>query len=113
MEEGARLFVVKGLGNYRFAREVREERRPVMLLQYKGAQALVRFHNGSTFSIPAKPLRALGIEPSTRFLLIVTRLGKTVQDIRVEPFAEARPARPKRATPKFMIRTGRRLITRR
>jgi hypothetical protein len=83
-----------------------------MLLKYKGSQALVRFHNGSTFSIPAKPLKAIGVEPETKFLLIVTRLGKEVQGIRVERFAEARPPRPKGATPKIMLRAGRRLITR-
>jgi hypothetical protein len=101
---------VKGLGNYRFPTE---ERRPAMLLRYRGSQALVRFHNGSTFAIPAKPLRKLEIEPETRFLLIVTRVGKAIQDIRVERFAAPRPARQKSVTPKIMLKSGRRLITRR
>lgn len=84
-----------------------------MLLSYKGSRALVRFHNGATFAIPSKPLKKLGIEPQTRFLLIVKRLGKKVQDIRVERFTEARPPRAKSMTPKIMLKEGRRLITRR
>jgi hypothetical protein len=102
---------MKGLGNYRFQRQ--EERKPVTLLSYRGAQALVRLHNGSTFAIPAKPLKALNIEPQTRFLLIIVRCGKRVEDIRVERFIEARPARAKAVTPKILMKDGRRLITRR
>jgi hypothetical protein len=101
---------VKGLGNYRFSSE---ERRAAILLQYRGSKALVRFHNGPTFAIPAEPLKRMNIEPQARFLIIVKRLGKTIQDIRVELPPKARPARPKGLTPKIMFRSGRRLITRR
>ena len=102
---------VKGLGNYRFASS--EERRAAILLQYRGLQALIRFHNGPTFAIPAKSLREMDIKPQTRIIIIIKRLGKKIQDIRVESYPEARPARPKGATPKIMLRAGRRLITRR
>lgn len=101
---------MKGLGNYRFASS--EERRPAILLRYRGLQALVRFHNGPTFAIPATALREMNIEPQARFIIIVKRLGKKIQGIRVEPYPEARPARPRGATPKIMLRIGRRLITR-
>lgn len=102
---------MKGLGNYRFPPN--EERKPAVLLSYKGSRALVRFHNGTTFAIPAAPLKKLGVKTDDRFLLIVQRVGKKVTDIRVEHAPEARPARPKGVTPKIMLKAGRRLITRR
>ena len=102
---------MKGLGNYRFPPN--EERKPAVMLSYKGSRAIVRFHNGATFAIPAAPLKKLGVSPGDRFLLIVHRVGKRVKDIRVERIPEARPARPKGVTPKIMFKAGRRLITRR
>jgi hypothetical protein len=101
---------VKGLGNYRFPPQT--ERKLGYLVMYRGPRAVVRFRSGETYSIPAPPLRKIGIEPGGRFVFIVVRVGKTVKEIRVEIPPAARPARPKREGPKVQNRVGRKLVTR-
>ena len=107
---------VKGLGNYRFHKkrsaQPNVERRPALLLAYRGQQALVRFHDGVAYSLPAAPLKKIGVEPQQRFRLIVVRLRGKVQEVRVEPMAAARPARPAQGMPKVVLRDGRKLTTR-
>lgn len=102
---------MKGLGNYRFRSQV--ERRLGTLVQYRGPTAVVRFHNGATYSLPSKPLRKVGIEAGKRFVLLVTRRGGSVSDIRVEPPPRARPPTAPRPMPKVMVKSGRKLVTRR
>lgn len=80
---------------------------------YRGDKAVVRFHNGTTYALPAEPLRKVGIQPQGRFVLLVTRVGGDVSDISVEPPPKARPPMPRRPTPKVMVKDGRKLITRR
>jgi hypothetical protein len=90
----------------------RDERRPAKLARYRGARALVSFHNGTTFTIPSKQLRELKVAPGQRFFLIITWVGREVSDIRAELPHPARPITPRGATPKIMVRSGRRLQTR-
>lgn len=108
---------MKGLGNYRFQSkrtpEPNRERRGAVLLSYRGPKAVVRFRDGNAYSIPSAPLKKIGVEPGHRFWLIVLRLRGQVQDVRVEPMVAARPARPKRPTPKVVLRDGKKLTTRR
>jgi len=101
---------VKGLGNYSFGSTV--ERKPGELVMYRGKQAAVRFHGGLTYAVPAQPLRNIGVKPGDRFTMVVVRRGKKVVEIRVEPMAQARPARPRHATPKVYRRDGRKVVTR-
>jgi len=101
---------VKALGNYRFA--TRHERRPGTLVGYRGQRAMVRFHNGDTFAIPSEPLKAIGVASGELFMLVIIRRGKKIVDIRVEQFADPRPARQKAMTPKIMAKTNGRMITR-
>jgi hypothetical protein len=101
---------VKGLGNYRFPAQI--ERKLGQLVMYRGERAVVRFRSGETYALPAAPLRKIDIEPGGRFVLLVTRRGETVTEIRVEQPPEARPAMPKREDPKVQQRVGRKLITR-
>jgi hypothetical protein len=106
---------VKGLGNYRFQRGAAApniERRPGILLMYRGAKALVRFHDGGTYAIPAAPLKKIGIAPKQRFRMLVIRDRGKVLDVRVEPLPEARPSRPEQSMPKVQMRNGRKLTTR-
>jgi hypothetical protein len=106
---------VKGLGNYRFQRSVPEpriERRPAILMMYRGQVAVVRFHDGQTYSIPAAPLKKIGVEPTQRFRLLIIRLGGQVQDVRVEPLVQPRPARAMQTMPKVQVRDGRKMTTR-
>lgn len=101
---------MRGYGNYRFAPQV--ERKPARLILYRGPRAVVRFHDGLTHAIPAKPLRKLDIQPEQLFMLIITRVAGDVRDVRVEPIADARPAQHAATTPKVVVRQGRKLITR-
>lgn len=101
---------MRGLGNYRFRPQV--ERRLGTLVLFRGGKAVVRFHNGATYALPSEPLKKIGVKPKGRFVLIVTRVGGEVVDISVEPPPEARPPMPRRATPKVMVKDGRKLITR-
>ena len=100
---------MKGLGNYRFGHSV--ERKPGVLMMYRGGKAVVRFHNGSTYALPAESMKKLGLEPDMRFILVVVRDGKSVIEVRVE-LTEARPARPRQTTPRVYHRDGQKLITR-
>lgn len=101
---------VHGYGNYRFPPQV--ERKPAVLLLYRGPKAVVRFHDGTTYGIPSEALRRLGTAPGQRFVLVVTRVGGKITEVRVETVAEARPAMTARGTPKVVVRDGRKLITR-
>ncbi len=108
---------MKGLGNYRFHRRKRKaqpnvERRPAVLLEYRGQKAVVRFHDGSTYGIPAAPLKKIGVQPKQRFFLIVVRLSGNVQEVRVEAMAPPRPSRARQAMPKVVVRDGKKLTTR-
>jgi hypothetical protein len=101
---------MKGLGNYRFRPQV--ERKVGVLLRYRGQKATVQFHGGLTYMVPAAPLRKIGVEENGRFVMLVSRLGKDVVDIRVEKAPEARPPMTKGQVPKILKRAGRRVITR-
>lgn len=104
---------MKGLGNYRFHRGAPNiERTPAVLLSYRGHRAVVRFHDGTTYAIPAAPLKKIGVTPTQRFRLITVREGGEVRDVRVERMPEARPARQRATTPKVQVREGRKLTTR-
>jgi len=105
------LATVKGLGNYRFRPQV--ERRLGTLVAYRGKRAVVRFHNGLTYALPAEPMEKLDLKAGGRFVLLITRMGGEVADVRVEPPPQARPALPRQATPKVLVKDGRKLITRR
>ena len=112
---------MKGLGNYRFHRRKRKpqpsvpriERRPAVLLEYRGSKgAVVRFHDGQTYGMPAEPLKKIGVQPRQRFFLVVTRLNGVVQEVRVEAVTPPRPARARQAMPKVVVRDGKKLTTR-
>ena len=106
---------MKGLGNYRFQRGPAAqniERRLGVLLMYRGPKAVVRFHDGSTYAIPAAPLKKIGVVPEERFRMIVVREGGEVREVRVERLAAARPPRVGQAMPKVQMRDGRKLTTR-
>lgn len=82
------------------------------MLSYRGPKAIVRFHDGNTYSIPAKPLKDIGVQEGQRFRLIIARVAGAVQDVRVERLAAPRPARVVQAMPKVQVRDGRKLTTR-
>lgn len=109
---------MKGLGNYRFHKRRKRapqpsvERRPAVLLSYRGSKGVVRFHDGKTYGIPAAPLKKIGIAPQERFFLIVVRLEGNVQEVRVERPPPARPPRAAQAMPKVVMRDGKKLTTR-
>lgn len=110
---------MKGLGNYRFQRRPKKgtpkpnvERRPGLLLEYRGRKAIARFHNGQSYGLPAEPLQKIGVKPGQRFRLIIVRVAGEVQEVRVEPLAPPRPPRPKQSMPKVVVRDGRKLTTR-
>lgn len=110
---------MKGWGNYRFQRKKRKkraqpntERTLGVLLKYRGSKAIVRFHDGASYSIPSKALKKIGVKPGDRFRLIIIRLSGAIQDIRVETMPEARPPMRPRAMPKVVMREGRKLTTR-
>jgi len=103
---------MKGLGNYSFGVDATVERKPGVLLMYRGKMAAVRFHDGMTFSLPASQFHAIGVKPDDRFIMIVVRRGKKVVDISVQVVPDARPTRVRNATPKVYQRSGRKMITR-
>lgn len=107
---------MKGLGNYRFhpkaAPRENIERIPAWLLGYRGDRALVRFHDGTAYSIPADPLKKIGVEPEQRFLLLITRVNGVVREYRVEALAPPRPPRPGSVMPKVVVRDGKKMTTR-
>ena len=101
---------MKGLGNYRHQRQV--ERKPGVLMLYRGNRAVVRFHNGDTFALPAEPLRKANIEPQGHFIMVVVRSGKKVVEVRVEPPPPPRTRLHRTSPTKFMVRAGRKVVTR-
>lgn len=102
---------MKGLGNYRNV-GVTEERRHGVLVMYRGDRAVVRFHNGDTFAVPADKLKSLGVEPDGRFVMTVSFAGGAVRGVRFEQPAQARPQTDSRQAPKIYRRDGRRVVTR-
>lgn len=107
---------MKGWGNYRFQKRSKNapniERTPGVLLRYRGSKAIVRFHDGASYSIPSAPLKKIGVKAGDRFRMIVVRIQGAVQDIRVESMPEARPPMQPRAMPKVVVRDGKKLTTR-
>lgn len=104
---------LRGLGNYATTQTPRVERRPAMVVKYQGQRAHIRFHDGTTYGMPAVPLRQVGIPEGGTFVIVTTWLGKTPIESRVEPPAVARPALDRRSgTPKIVVRSGRKLVTR-
>lgn len=73
---------------------------------------MVRFHDGGAYSIPAEPLKKIGVEVGNRFTLVIVRVAGDVQDVRVEPLTPARPPRPEQVMPKVVVRSGRKLTPR-
>lgn len=104
---------MKAIGNYRAATPT-EERRVGEVVLFKGNRAMVRFPGTLAFSMPADDFRRLGITEGQHFVLIVRRLrGAVLERPRIEPHAPARPVIDRKATPKVMVRDGRKLATRR
>lgn len=104
---------LRGLGNYSQAQAQRVERRPAMIVKYQGQRAHIRFHDGTTYGMPASPLQAIGIPEGGTFVLVTTWLGKTPVGVSVERPADARPPSGRRSlTPKVIVRDGRKMITR-
>lgn len=102
---------MKGLGNY--TSPPRVERRPAIVVVYQGPRAHIRFHDGQTYAMPAEPLRKLGVVEGATFFMVTTWVGKAPVDSRVELPAVARPALPRRGTPKVVVRDGQKMVTRR
>lgn len=102
------LSTVKGFGNYQFQKkgepEPKVEQRVAFLASYRGRSALVRFHKGGSYSMPAAPLRDIGIKPGESFRLLVVRVGGKVQQVRVERIPPARPPVPPRYAPAVVVR---------
>jgi hypothetical protein len=110
---------VKAVGNYRQAQPhapaptTTTERRLAQVAVFHGPRASIRFHDGATYSMPAEPLRKLGLVEGALFVMITEYRGKNVVSARVERHAEARGAAPERAQPKVMVRDGLKVTTRR
>lgn len=102
---------MRWLGSYRSAK-FDVERKPGQLIDYRGDRAMVRFHDGQTFAVPARPLKGINIRPQERFMFIVKRLNGEIVDVRAERMAAPRPPQRKRGTPKIMVKEGKKLITR-
>jgi len=100
---------VKGLGNYSFQQT---ERKPGIVISYRGDRAVVRFRDGSTFGMPASDLRAHHIVEGGHFVLVVVRSGAKVVEVRVEPPPPTRDTSPSSAMGKVYLRAGRRVHTR-
>lgn len=81
---------------------------------FKGNRAMVQFPGTLAFSMPSDDFRRLGIVEGQHFVLIVRRLrGAVLERPRIEAHAPARPMIDRKATPKVMVRDGRKLATRR
>jgi len=84
-----------------------------MVVKYQGQRAHIRFHDGTTYAMPAAPLAQIGVTEGGTFVLVTTWMGRVPVDSRVELLPEARPPLGKRAgTPKILVRDGRKMITR-
>ena len=105
---------MKGLGNYSTANKPTEERRVGKLVMYRADRAMIEFPGALSYGITAVPFRAAGIAEGEHFVLIVHRLRGAIIDVpRVEKHAAARPPIDRKATPKVLVRDGRKLSTRR
>lgn len=88
------------------------ERRPGVVLTKNGRGVVVRFRDGTTYSLPSEPFEAQGVEVGHNFMLVLTYAGRTLQGVRVEPTI-ARTAVVRATTPKIQVRDLRgRLTTR-
>lgn len=108
---------MKGLGNYRFQRRPAKERQdierqPAWLMGFRGDKAHIRVSDGRAFSIPGAPLKKIGVEPDQRFVLLIVRVNGEVRDVRVEALPPPRPPRVPGAMPKVVVRSGKKLTTR-
>jgi hypothetical protein len=106
---------LRGLGNYSTQprAQPRVERRPAIVVKYQGQRAHVRFHDGTTYGMPAAPLAQIGVPEGGMFIIVTTWVGKTPIESRVEPQSDPRGAADRRSgTPKIIVRDGRKMITR-
>jgi hypothetical protein len=88
------------------------ERRPGIVLTKNGRGVVVRFRDGTTYSMPAEPFEKQGVEVGHNFVLVLSYAGRTLQGVRIEPTI-AREAAAARAVPKIQVRDLRgRLTTR-
>lgn len=101
---------MKGIGNYRFREQV--ERRPGVVVSYRGNRAIVRFHNGQTYGLPAARLKELEVPEGGYFMMVITTVGRAVRDIRIEASAPPNPMVAQRALAKVYQRDGKRVVTR-
>jgi hypothetical protein len=99
-----------GLGSYSVGRQI--ERKPGALVAYQGNRAIVRFHNGDTFALPSAPLQKAAIQPGGYFVMVVVRSGKQVVQVSVEPPPPPRLQLRPTAPTKVMVKTGRKVVTR-
>lgn len=104
---------VQGLGSYSATPQARTDRRPAVVVKYHASRAHIRFHDGTTYTMPADPLIRLGVPEKGTFFVVTAWVGKEPVDSRIELPAPSRPAGEKRDTPKIVVRDGRKLITRR
>lgn len=102
---------MKGIGNYADT-SARTERKPAQLVQYQGSRAHIRFHDGTTYAMPAKVLKDAGISEGSVFFVVTTYAGKTPLTSRVEAPPPARAPMRRMQTPKTYVRDGRRMATR-
>ena len=100
---------MKGLGNYSFQQT---ERKPGVVVLYRGDRAVVRFRDGSTFGLPAQDLRSAQIEEGGHFVMVVVRSGAAVVEIKIEPPQPTRDTSPISNIGKVYTRAGRRIHTR-
>ena len=100
---------MKGLGNYSFQQT---ERKPGIVISYRGDRAVVRFRDGSSFGMPAADLHAHHIAEGGHFVLVVVRSGAKVVEVRVEPPPPTRETSPASVMGKVYLRAGRRVHTR-
>lgn len=84
-----------------------------MVVRYQGQRAHIRFHDGTTYGMPAGPLVQIGIPEGGTFVIVTSWVGKTPVESRVEPLHDPRPPSDRRSgTPKIVVRDGRKMITR-
>lgn len=104
---------LRGLGSYATPAPPREERKPAMVVKYQGERAHVRFHDGSTYTIPSKLMRSIDIPEGGQFTLVTTWQGERPISVRAEVIAQARPIMERKTeTPKFLKRDGKKMSTR-
>ncbi len=84
-----------------------------LVQEFRGPQAVVRLADGRILTMPAEPLRKIGVAAQQRFVLVTIYSGRDVVDVRVERAAEARPKIEGRPMPKVYVREGLKVATRR